>query len=100
MKSHMAVTQFPVGTQVLPDNFKARNRTMALLSDASMIIEAGETGGAISHGWEAIKMGHQVFLDGAMMGGHPFGWMDRMVRRGARFVSCPEEVVGLLAASP
>ncbi|MFW5852944.1 MAG: DNA-processing protein DprA [Nanoarchaeota archaeon] len=61
-KNHLAVSQFEVGNKVFPSNFPTRNRTMALLSQASIIIEAGEKSGTMHQGWEALRLGRQLFI--------------------------------------
>lgn len=35
---------------------------MALIADASVIIEAGEGSGTISQGWEALRLGRPLLL--------------------------------------
>ena len=45
IRDHAAVTQFPEGTPILKMNFALRNRTMALLSAATVIVEAGPNSG-------------------------------------------------------
>lgn len=52
---HLLVSQFTPGTPIRRENFPQRNRTMALLSHASVIVEAGETSGSLSQGWEAHR---------------------------------------------
>lgn len=59
---HLLVSEFAPGSHVAKGNFPRRNRTMALISDASVIIEAGATSGTISQGWEAIRLGRPLFL--------------------------------------
>lgn len=61
-KNHLAITQFPFGSRVYPSNFPARNKTMALISDATIIIEASEKSGTQHQAWEAIRLGRQVFI--------------------------------------
>ena len=39
-----------------------RNRTMALLSDATVIVEAGEQSGTIHQGWETLRLGRQLYI--------------------------------------
>lgn len=62
MQEHLAVSQFPSGYPAKPGCFPMRNRTMALLCDASVIVEAGEKSGSISQGWEALRLGRPLFL--------------------------------------
>src|SRR5208337_1122651 len=62
MRDHWAISQFPVGYPTEPKNFVIRNRTMALISDASIIVEAGETSGSLHQGWEALRLGRPLFI--------------------------------------
>lgn len=59
---HLCISQFAAGHPVLPQNFPMRNRVMALISDATVIVEAGETSGSISQGWEALRLGRGLFI--------------------------------------
>src|SRR5581483_2885572 len=59
---HLLVSQFPSGYPSMPKNFPMRNRTMALLTDATVIVEAGEKSGTLHQGWEALRLGRLVFL--------------------------------------
>lgn len=61
-KNHLAISQFPIGAKVYPGNFPARNKTMALISDATIIIEASEKSGTQHQAWEAIRLGRQIFI--------------------------------------
>jgi DNA processing protein len=61
-KHHLAISQFPIGAKVYPGNFPARNKTMALISDATIIIEASEKSGTQHQAWEAIRLGRQIFI--------------------------------------
>jgi DNA processing protein len=62
MRDHLAVSQFPSGTRVGKHTFPIRNRTMALLSDATVIIEAKDGSGTLHQGWEAIRLERPLFL--------------------------------------
>ncbi len=59
---HLLVSQFAPGTQIKLQNFPIRNRTMALLTDATVIVEAGEKSGTLHQGWEALRLGRLLFL--------------------------------------
>lgn len=61
-KNHLAISQFEIGSRVFASNFPLRNKTMALITDATIIIEASENSGTRHQAWEAIRLGRQVFL--------------------------------------
>ena len=62
MSQHLAVSQFAEGHQTTPTDFIVRNRTMALIGDASVIVESGEGGGSLHQGWEALRLGRPLFI--------------------------------------
>lgn len=59
---HLLISQFPENFPTTPKNFPIRNRTMALISDATIIIEASEKSGTKHQGWEALRLGRRLFI--------------------------------------
>ena len=51
-QDHLLISQFPQGSPVRRRNFLLRNRTMALISDATVIIEARDNSESLQQGWE------------------------------------------------
>jgi DNA processing protein len=82
MKEHLAVSQYPIGHITRPRDFILRNRTMALLSDASIIVEAGKTSGVISQGWETLRLGRPLFLWKLLLNRN-LEWVEKMIKYGA-----------------
>jgi DNA processing protein len=62
MREHLAVSQFAPGTAVGKHTFPMRNRTMALIADATVIIEATDKSGTINQGWEALRLGRPLWI--------------------------------------
>ena len=62
IRNHVAISEFPFGGNVTRRNFAMRNRTMALISDATVVITAGENSGTRHQGWEAIRLGRELFF--------------------------------------
>jgi len=82
---HLAVSQFPVGRTTHRGDFPMRNRTMALLSDATVIVEAGEKSGTEHQGWEAIRLGRELFLlESLVSKGHK--WPLKLIEYGAQVI--------------
>jgi DNA processing protein len=79
---HLVVSEFAPGSPVQKKNFPIRNRTMALVSDASVIVEAGPTSGTVSQGWEALRLGRPLFLLQSLVHG-PLAWPKEMLAYGA-----------------
>ena len=98
-RHHLAISQFPIGHPTLPKNFVLRNRTMALISDASIIVEAGDTSGSLHQGWEALRLGRPLFIWKSVMNDPSLSWPKKMGEYGALELTEPEEVVDLLPSS-
>jgi DNA processing protein len=95
-REHLALSQFPVGSPVQRKNFTIRNRTMALVCDASVIVEAGEGSGTLSHGWEALRLGRPLFLMRSLLSQAELSWPAKMLDYGALVLSEPEELLDSL----
>jgi len=87
MTDYIAVSQFSVGSSIQQSNFPARNRTMALLSDVSIIVEAGAFSGCRSQGWETLRLGHPLFLLQSLINNASFEWPRKMIECGAQVLS-------------
>ena len=62
MERHVAISQFPFGAEVGRGNFARRNRTMALISDATVVVTAGPSSGTRHQSWEALRLGRMLFF--------------------------------------
>jgi DNA processing protein len=86
-REHLLVSQFPSGYKTQPGSFPMRNRTMALLTDATVIVEAGETSGTVHQGWEALRLGRLLFLLESVASNPQLSWPKEMIRYGAQVLS-------------
>ena len=93
MRQHLAVSQFPSGHQTRPRDFVIRNRTMALISDASIIVEAGDSSGSLHQGWEALRLGRPLFIWNTLMNDPSLSWPMKMLEYGAIELVDPEEIL-------
>ncbi len=87
MRDELAVSQFPPGAPIQPKNFPLRNRTMALLSDATIIVEAAEKSGTVHQGWEALRLGRLLFIMENVATKPDLSWPREMLRYGAQVLS-------------
>ncbi|MHB1866761.1 MAG: DNA-processing protein DprA [Thermoplasmata archaeon] len=83
MREHLAISQFPEGQTVQPSNFVIRNRTMALIADASVIVESKEGGGSLHQGWEALRLGRPLFIHPREFAKPELEWPKKMMSYGA-----------------
>ncbi len=84
---HLAVSQFPEGYPAKRDNFPQRNRTMALISDATVIVEASEKSGTRHQGWEAIRLGRLVYIMQNVAEDSTLKWPKEMIGYGAQVLT-------------
>ena len=89
MREHLCASQFPPGVPPRRGNFPMRNRTMALISDATVIVEAGEKSGSLHQGWEALRLGRPLFIFESIIEDPCLTWPKDMVRYGAQVISLP-----------
>lgn len=80
---HLLLSQFALGVPPIRTNFPQRNRTMALVSDATVIIEAGEGSGTLHQGWEALRLGRPLFLMESLTTRTDLSWPAEMIHYGA-----------------
>jgi DNA processing protein len=86
-RDHLLVSQFPSGYPSMAKNFPIRNRTMALLTDATVIVEAGQKSGTVHQGWEALRLGRLLFLLENVAEAPDLSWPAEMIAYGAQVLS-------------
>ena len=87
IREHLAVSQFPLGHPISRKNFIMRNRTMALISDATIIVEARDRSGSLHQGWEAIRLGRPLFIMKSIVEENNLEWPEAMIPYGAEILS-------------
>jgi len=84
---HLVISQFGKGYPTTPKNFPIRNRTMALISDATIIIEAAEKSGTKHQGWEALRLGRGLFILESLVKEKNLSWVKEMIEYGAQILT-------------
>lgn len=95
-RDHLVVSQFPADTPTRPACFPARNRLMALVSHASVIVEARDRSGSLSHGAEALRLGQPLFLMRNVVDDTRVRWPARFLDRGALVLDQVQSVLDAL----
>lgn len=62
VRAYAAVSQFPPGTRTLRGHFPQRNRTMALLSAATVVVAASAGSGTFYQAWESLRLGRDLLV--------------------------------------
>jgi DNA processing protein len=83
----LVLSQFAPGSAVHPGNFPIRNRTMALISDATVIMEAADSSGSLHQGWEALRLGRPLFIAQSIVQDKVLTWPEKMLQYGAFILS-------------
>ena len=87
MEKHLAVSQFAASSTTHRGQFPQRNRTMALLTDATIVVEAGEKSGTLHQAWEALRLGRLLFLMESVANDASLTWPQEMIHYGAQVLS-------------
>ncbi|MGH7933235.1 MAG: DNA-processing protein DprA [Candidatus Binataceae bacterium] len=91
------ISELPVGTPPMAENFPARNRLISGLCLGVVIVEAAEKSGSLITARMALEQDRQVFaVPGSPLTGKTRG-SNRLLKEGARLVECVEDVIEELA---
>ena len=96
IKNHLAVSQYPIHHPVSPRNFILRNLTMALISDATIIVEAGDASGSLYQGRETLRLKRPLFIYTDTAKDPHLKWPKEMIKNGAITLSDPKEILEFL----
>ena len=98
-KEHLLISQVPVvsyeakGIQFNRIFFPERNKTMSALSEATVIVEAGETSGTLIQAKAALKQGRKVFILNNNFENSQLTWPQRLQKVGAIRVNNLEDIL-------
>ena len=91
------LSEYLPGTAARPGHFPARNRLVAGLALATVVVEAAQRSGTLITARLAAEAGREVCaLPGSVLNPRAAG-CHRLIREGAALVERPEEVLELLA---
>ena len=89
----MVISEFAPGTPPIGRNFPIRNRIISGLADALIVVEAGEKSGSLITARCAADQGRAVYAVPGNLGAPNSVGTNRMIRDGARIVTCAEDIV-------
>ncbi|MBL8121509.1 DNA-protecting protein DprA [Candidatus Saccharibacteria bacterium] len=92
------ISEYPVGTPSFKQNFVARNRIVAGLSQALLIIEASDKSGTLHTARFALEQGRDVMVvPGNITSPHSVG-CNNLIKAGATPVTCVEDILHIIGA--
>ena len=98
-KRGLVVSQFSPANKTERWFFPLRNGVMSGLSLATVIMEAGETSGALKQEDFALKQGRLVLIPASAFKIPNVTWPKRYAERGAKVVNNPIEILRALSSS-
>jgi len=81
---HLALSQFDTGTNTRPSHFPMRNRTMAFISDATIICDATEKSGTKHQANAALKYNKKLFILEHIIDEQNVSWCKELLAKGAK----------------
>ena len=88
--------EFPPGVPPLPFHFPRRNRIIAALARALVVVEAGARSGALSTAREALALGRELGVAPSNPLNPMAAGSNRLLAEGAAVILAPEDLLALL----
>lgn len=95
-REHLALSLFAPGSAVLRSNFPLRNLLMALVSHATVIVEAQDGSGTLHQAKECLRLGRPLFLMRSILDDKSLTWPQPLLERGALVLTETAQVIDVL----
>jgi DNA processing protein len=79
-KHHLLISQFAAGTKTYRSSFPQRNKLMAALSDATVVMEASDTSGTVHQAAECTRLGRWLFIAKSVVEDRNLNWPKKFLK--------------------
>lgn len=96
-RSHLLLSPFQEGGVVFKSNFPKRNRVMAAISDATVIVEASDTSGTLHQAAECQRLGRWLFIMQSVVDDKSLSWPSKFLSGNKTIVAkSTQDILGIL----
>ncbi len=95
-RDHLVVSPFESGHRTAKQDFVSRNRVMAVMVHAGVVVEAGDASGTSSHARELARLGRPLFLMRSLVEDPDVAWPRKLLEQGAVVLDSVEQVLAVL----
>lgn len=94
---HLLISQFGPGKPVYQSNFPERNKLMAAISDATVIVEASDTSGSLHQAAECVRLGRWLFIAKSLIDDRSLRWpKDFIGYPNTKILTQTSQIIGLI----
>jgi DNA processing protein len=99
-QEHLLISQFAPGKPVYQSNFPERNKLMAAISDATVIVEASDTSGSLHQAAECARLNRWLFIAQSLMDDPSLHWpKDFMQHSNTKLLTHTSDIIDLVRPS-
>ncbi len=93
MKNHLVISEYPIHTRPQKWHFPLRNRIIAGMCQATLVIEAKQRSGSLITANYAVQEGRDVFaVPGHILGPHSTG-TNELIQQGAKLIISSQDIL-------